>query len=167
MILSAAQPKSPVTRAIFLTNESRRQMSEAKAGDTVRIHYTGTLTDGSEFDSSAGRDPLEFEVGGGQIIPGLDREIVGMKVGDRKTVNVPCDEAYGQHNPEALQEVPREGLPPDIEITVGNRLQAVTQDGRQITVVIAAVNDDTVTMDANHPLAGQDLIFDVEMVEIL
>jgi FKBP-type peptidyl-prolyl cis-trans isomerase 2 len=142
-------------------------MSEAKAGDTVRIHYTGTLNDGSEFDSSAGRDPLEFTVGGGQIIPGLDREIVGMKVGDRKTVNVPCDEAYGQHNPEAMQEVPRASLPAEIEPEVGKRLQAVTQDGRQITVAIAAVTDDIVTMDANHPLAGQDLIFDVELVEIV
>lgn len=142
-------------------------MSEAKAGDTVRIHYTGTLDDGSQFDSSAGRDPLEFTVGGGQIIPGLDREIAGMKIGDRKTVRVACDEAYGQHDPAATQEVPRDALPPDLEIEVGKRLQAVTQDGRQITVVIAAVSDGSVTMDANHPLAGKDLIFDVELVEIL
>lgn len=142
-------------------------MSEAKPGDTVRIHYTGTLTDGSQFDSSAGRDPLEFTVGGGQIIPGLDREIAGMKVGERKTVNVPCDEAYGQHNPTAMQEVPRASLPAEIEPEVGKRLQAVTQDGSQITVVITAVNENSVTMDANHPLAGKDLIFDVELVEIV
>jgi len=142
-------------------------MSQAKTGDTVRIHYTGTLTDGSEFDSSAGRDPLEFTVGGGQVIPGLDREIAGMAVGDRKTVTVIADEAYGQHSPEALQEVPRDNVPPDIDLTVGNRLQAVTQDGQQLVVTIAAVTEDTVTMDANHPLAGQDLVFEVELVEIV
>lgn len=142
-------------------------MSQAKTGDTVRIHYTGTLTDGSEFDSSAGRDPLEFTIGGGQIIPGLDREIAGMAVGERKTVTVVADEAYGQHRPEAMQEVPRSRLPAEIDLTVGNRLQAVTQDGQQMVVTIAAVTEDTVTMDANHPLAGQDLVFEVELVEIV
>lgn len=142
-------------------------MSQAKTGDTVRIHYKGTLTDGSEFDSSAGRDPLEFTIGGGQIIPGLDREIAGMAVGDCKTVTVAADDAYGQHRLEALQEVPRSRLPAEIDLTVGNRLQAVTQDGQQMVVTIAAVNEDTVTMDANHPLAGQDLVFEVELVEIV
>ena len=142
-------------------------MSEAKSGDTVRIHYTGSLTDGTPFDSSEGRDPLEFTIGSGQIIPGLEREILGMKVGDKKTVTAVADEAYGQHNPEAMQEVPRANIPPEIELKVGNRLQAVTQDGRQISVVIAAVTDETVTMDANHPLAGKDLVFDVELVEIV
>ena len=142
-------------------------MSEAKSGDTVRIHYTGTLTDGTRFDSSEGRDPLEFTLGGGQIIPGLEREIFGMKVGDKKTVTAAADEAYGQPDPAAMQEVPRSSIPPEIELTVGGQLQAVTQDGRQISVTVAALTDDTVTMDANHPLAGKDLVFHVELMEIV
>ncbi len=142
-------------------------MSEAKTGDTVRIHYTGTLTDGSEFDSSAGGDPLEFTIGSGQIIPGLDREIAGMTVGDTKKVTVIADEAYGPRESEAVQEVPREAVPDGINLVVGNRLQATTADGQQMVVTIAAVGDETVTMDANHPLAGEDLIFDVELVEIV
>ncbi|MBE9556305.1 MAG: peptidylprolyl isomerase [Proteobacteria bacterium] len=142
-------------------------MSEAKSGDTVRLHYTGTLTDGSRFDSSEGRDPLEFTLGGGQIIPGLEREIFGMKVGDKKTVTAVADEAYGQPNPAALQDVPRDTIPPEIELAIGGQLQVSSQEGQQMTVTITAITDDVVTMDANHPLAGQDLIFDVELVEIL
>ena len=142
-------------------------MSEAKTGDTVRIHYTGTLTDGSEFDSSSGGDPLEFTIGSGQIIPGLDREIAGMAVGDTKTVTVAADEAYGPRQPEAVQEVPRDAVPAGINLVVGNRLQATTADGGQMVVTIAAVSDETVTMDANHPLAGEDLVFEVELVEIV
>lgn len=142
-------------------------MSEAKSGDTVRIHYTGKLTDGTRFDSSEGRDPLEFTIGAGQIIPGLEREVEGMKVGEKKTVTAQADEAYGQRNPAAMQQVPRANLPPEIEPVVGNQLQAVTQDGQQISVTVAEVDDETVTLDANHPLAGEDLVFDVELVEIV
>ncbi|UCH75752.1 MAG: peptidylprolyl isomerase [Rhodospirillales bacterium] len=142
-------------------------MSEAKTGDTVRIHYTGTLTDGRQFDSSAGRDPLEFTIGAGQIIPGLDREVAGMAIGDTKTVTVPADEAYGQHDPAAVQEVPRDAVPSEIEPVVGKRLQATTADGGQMVVTITAVGDETLTMDANHPLAGEDLVFEVELVEIV
>ena len=142
-------------------------MSEAKTGDTVRIHYTGTLTDGSEFDSSAGRDPLEFTIGAGQIIPGLDREVAGMAVGDTKTVTIAADEAYGQRNQEAVQEVPRSAVPESIDLVVGKRLQATTADGGQMVVTIAAISDETITMDANHPLAGEDLVFEVELVEIV
>lgn len=142
-------------------------MSQAKSGDTVRIHYSGTLKDGTPFDSSEGRDPLEFTIGAGQIIPGLEREVEGMAVGEKKTVTAAADEAYGQPNPAAVQEVPRDSIPADIDLTIGNRLQAVTQDGGQITVTVAAVTDDTVTMDANHPLAGKDLVFEVELVEIV
>ncbi|MCK5624056.1 MAG: peptidylprolyl isomerase [Alphaproteobacteria bacterium] len=141
-------------------------MSEAKSGDTVRIHYTGTLTDGTCFDSSEGRDPLEFTLGGGQVIPGLEREIFGMKVGEKKTVTAVADEAYGQPNPAAMQEVPRATIPPEIELAVGGQLQAMTEDGREVSVTIVALTEDTVTMDANHPLAGKDLVFDVELVEI-
>ena len=142
-------------------------MSEAKSGDTVRIHYTGTLTDGTRFDSSEGRDPLEFTLGGGQVIPGLEREIFGMTVGEKKTVTAVADEAYGQPNAAAIQEVPRDTIPPEIELAVGGQLQAMTQDGQQISVTITAITDEIVTMDANHPLAGKDLIFDVELVEIV
>ena len=128
---------------------------------------TVVLTDGSEFDSSAGGDPLEFTIGSGQIIPGLDREIAGMTVGDTKKVTVIADEAYGPREPEAVQEVPRDAVPENINLVVGNRLQATTADGQQMVVTIAAVTEETVTMDANHPLAGEDLIFDVELVEIV
>jgi peptidylprolyl isomerase len=142
-------------------------MSEAKTGDTVRIHYTGSLTDGSEFDSSTGRDPLEFTLGAGQIIPGLDREVTGMAVGDTKTVTVVADEAYGPRTPEAVQEVPRTAVPENIDLVVGKRLQATTADGGEMVVTIAAISEETVTMDANHPLAGEDLVFEVELVEIV
>lgn len=142
-------------------------MSKVKTGDTVRIHYTGTLSDGTRFDSSEGRDPLEFTLGGGQIIPGLEREILGMEVGDRKTVKAAADDAYGHADPAAIQEVPRAAIPADVELVVGGRLQAVTRDGQQIAVTIAAISEDTVTMDANHPLAGKDLVFEVELVEIV
>lgn len=142
-------------------------MSEAKTGDTVRIHYTGTLTDGSEFDSSAGRDPLEFTIGSGQIIPGLEKEIEGMKVGDRNTVTVAADEAYGPHRPEGVQEVPRSNIPETIDLAVGTQLQGMTPDGRQMNLTVIELSDETVTLDANHPLAGKDLVFEVELVEIV
>ncbi len=142
-------------------------MTTVKTGDTVRIHYTGTLTDGSRFDSSEGREPLEFTVGAGQIIPGLDSAIPGMTVGEEKTVAVPCDEAYGQVNPEARQSVPREGIPDDIPLEVGSRLQMQTPDGQAVPVTVVAADDATVTLDANHPLAGQDLTFAIALVEIV
>ncbi len=142
-------------------------MSQAKDGDTVRVHYTGRLTDGSQFDSSVGAKPLEFTIGAGMIIPGLEKEIVGMAVGDSSTVTVPADEAYGPHRPEAVQEVPRQNIPPEIDLAVGGQLQATNQSGQMMTVTIVAVDDDNVTLDANHPLAGKDLVFDVELVEIV
>lgn len=142
-------------------------MSEAKNGDTVRIHYTGTLTDGSQFDTSAGREPLEFTIGSGQIIPGLEKEIEGMKVGDKSTVTVPAAEAYGPHQPEGVQEVPRSNIPTNINLAVGTQLQGMTPDGRQMNLTVTGLTDETVTLDANHPLAGKDLVFDVELVEIV
>ncbi|SLN52677.1 FKBP-type peptidyl-prolyl cis-trans isomerase SlyD [Roseivivax jejudonensis] len=141
-------------------------MSEVKAGDTVLIHYTGTLNDGSTFDSSAGRDPLEFTVGSGQIIPGLDKALPGMNVGDKKSVAVAADEAYGQRNPEALQQVPRTEIPDHIPLDPGTQLQVQTPNGQTVPVVVADVTEEQVTLDANHPLAGQDLTFDIELVEI-
>ncbi len=141
-------------------------MAEVKAGDTVHLHYTGTLTDGTTFDSSAGRDPLQFEVGSGQIIPGLDVAIPGMKIGDKKIVKIDADDAYGQLNPEMRQAVPREGIPADIPLEVGTQLQMQTPDGQAMPVTVVEVDDATVTLDANHPLAGKDLQFDIELMKI-
>ncbi|SDY36169.1 FKBP-type peptidyl-prolyl cis-trans isomerase [Citreimonas salinaria] len=141
-------------------------MTQVKTGDTVRIHYTGTLQDGSTFDSSAGREPLEFKVGDGQIIPGLESAVPGMSVGDKKTVEVPADEAYGQPNPQALQAVPRTEIPDEIPLEVGTQLQVQTPTGQVMPVTVADVTDTEVTLDANHPLAGKDLKFDIELVEI-
>ena len=142
-------------------------MSEVKAGDTVAIHYTGTLTDGTTFDSSDGRDPLEFEVGSGQIIPGLDKAIPGMAVGDKKVVEIPCDEAYGAINPENRQSVPREQIPDDIPLELGLTLQMQSPDGQNvIPVTVVEISDTEVTMDANHALAGKDLNFAIEVVSV-
>ncbi|WP_295806023.1 peptidylprolyl isomerase [uncultured Nitratireductor sp.] len=142
-------------------------MSQVKSGDVVRIHYTGKLADGTQFDSSAGREPLEFKVGSGQIIPGLDRQIQGMKQGDSGTLNIPAAEAYGARDENQVQAVPRTALPPDLEVKVGSNLQATTQDGNQISLTVVGVGDDEITVDANHPLAGHDLIFDIEVVEVV
>ncbi len=141
-------------------------MSEAKQGDTVRIHYTGTLNDGTTFDSSEGRDPLEFTVGTGQIIPGLEKAIPGMNVGEKKKVEVPCAEAYGEREPGAMQTVPRDQIPEEIEVKPGLQLQVQTPQGQVMSVTVAEVNESEVTLDANHPLAGRDLTFDIELVEI-
>ncbi|MBN2759314.1 MAG: peptidylprolyl isomerase [Rhodobacteraceae bacterium] len=141
-------------------------MTHATAGKKVRIHYTGTLDDGSVFDSSEGRDPLEFTVGSGQIIPGLDRAIDGMTTGEQKTVTIPAAEAYGEYHPEARQDVPRDQIPADIPLDQGTMLNMQTPDGRQIPVQVAELTDATVTLDANHPLAGKALTFAVEVVSV-
>ena len=142
-------------------------MGTVKTGDTVRIHYNGTLADGSAFDSSQGRDPLEFTVGSGQIIPGLDKALPGMSVGDTKVVEVPAAEAYGDHQPEGLQQIPREQVPENVPLDPGTRLQVQTPDGRTLPVTVTEVTEEVVVLDANHPLAGQDLTFDIELVEIV
>ena len=139
---------------------------QAKSGDTVQIHYTGKLTDGTQFDSSAGRSPLEFQLGSGMIIRGLDREVTGMEVGDKKTVKIAAEDAYGPHREEAVQEVPRSQIPDTIELAEGVELQATTPGGDAMRLRVTGLTDDTVTLDANHPLAGQDLVFDLELVAI-
>lgn len=141
-------------------------MSQAKQGDTVQIHYKGTLDDGTVFDSSEGRDPLEFAVGSGMIIPGLDDAIPGMAVGDKKVVNVPCAQAYGEVNTENRQAVPRDQFPDDIPMEVGTQLQMQGEGGQVMVVTIAEVAETEVTLDANHALAGKDLTFAIEMVGI-
>jgi len=141
-------------------------MAEAKPGDTIRITYVGTLTNGEVFDSSEGRDPLEFVLGSGQIIAGLDAAIPGMSEGDKKQVAVPCDQAYGQSNPDARQAVPRDQIPTEIPVAVGTQLQMQTPQGQVVPVTVAEVTETEVTLDANHPLAGQDLNFAIEIVGI-
>ena len=141
-------------------------MSQAKSGDTVKIHYTGTLDDGTQFDSSAGRDPLQFTVGSGQVIPGFDQAVEGMAVGDKKTVNIEPEQAYGPRHEQMIQEVPKSALPDGLEPEVGMGLQAQGPDGRALQLTVTAVGDDTITVDGNHPLAGKALNFDIELVHI-
>lgn len=141
-------------------------MTQAKAGDTVRIHYTGTLDDGSVFDSSDGREPLEFKLGSGQIIPGLDQAVTGMQAGEQKTVTIPHDQAYGPWQPQGRQEIPRDKIPDHIPLDPGTQLQMQTPDGKAVPVTVAEANDTTVVLDANHPLAGKDLTFAFELVAI-
>lgn len=141
-------------------------MSTAKAGDKVKVHYTGKLKDGTQFDSSAGRAPLEFEVGAGMMIKGFDAAVNGMAVGDKVTAEIPAAEAYGAENPELIIDVPRTNLPPDLNPEVGQQLGMSQPNGQQVPVRIREVHEDKVVIDANHDLAGKDLIFDIELVEI-
>lgn len=141
-------------------------MTQATAGCTVSIHYTGTLDDGSTFDSSEGLDPLTFQMGEGQIIQGLEAALEGMAVGETKTVTIPAEQAYGPRHAEAVQEVPRDMIPDHIPLDLGTSLQLQTPNGSMMPVTVTAVTDEAVTLDANHPLAGQALTFAVEVVEI-
>lgn len=141
-------------------------MSEAKKGDKVKVHYTGKLVDGSVFDSSVEREPLEFELGAGMMIAGFDKAVHGMKVGDKITTNIAADEAYGQKNDEMVIDVPKAQLPEDLKPEVGQQLAMQQPNGQSIPVVVTKVEDETVQIDANHPLAGKDLVFDIELVEI-
>ena len=141
-------------------------MSAATAGQTVSIHYTGTLEDGTTFDSSLERDPLQFELGSGQIIPGLDNAIDGMTVGETKKVTIQPDQAYGPRDEEMVQAVPRDALPAEIEPEVGLQLQGQAPDGQVTQFIVTEVTEDSITLDANHPLAGAVLVFDVEVVGI-
>jgi peptidylprolyl isomerase len=142
-------------------------MSAAKAGDTVRIHYTGTLSDGSTFDSSDGRDPLEFTLGSGMVIPGFDKAVDGMSVGDEQTVEIPCADAYGPLNEDARQTFPRDKIPDDVPLEIGTQLQLSGPQGQPIQVRVAEVTETEVILDANHPLAGKDLTFKISLVEIV
>ena len=141
-------------------------MTQAKSGDTVRIHYTGTLDDGTEFDSSAGRDPLEFALGGGQVIPGFDSAVDGMTVGENKTVTIPADQAYGDRHEQLVQEVPKNALPEEIEPAVGMQLQSRSPEGQVMNLDVPEVAEESITVDGTHPLAGQALTFAIELVEI-
>lgn len=141
-------------------------MQQAKKGDTVKIHYHGRLTDGSTFDSSAGREPLEFELGSGMVIPGFDVGVTGMVIGEKKTINIPAAEAYGEKNEEMILEFPKAQFPADMTPEVGMQLNMSNAQGQSFPVVIVEVKEEVVMLDANHPLAGKELIFDLELVEI-
>ena len=141
-------------------------MAQAKNGDTVMVHYTGKLIDGTVFDSSTERDPLQFTIGAGEIIPGFEQAVLGMNTGESKTTKIPVDEAYGSYRPEMVVEVERDQMPPEMEPEVGQQIQIQQPSGQIIPVTITNISDSTVTLDANHPLAGEDLIFDIELVDI-
>jgi peptidylprolyl isomerase len=141
-------------------------MAQAKQGDVVRVHYTGTLEDGQEFDSSRGLDPLTFTLGGGSVIQGFDDAVTGMAVGDEKRVTIPAAEAYGPRRDELTLRLPRAELPPDLEIEEGSQLR-MEQGDQSVVVTVREVDDDSVTLDANHPLAGESLTFDLRLVEIV
>ena len=142
-------------------------MKQAKNGDTVKVHYTGKLKDGNVFDTSTNHAPLQFTIGDGQIIPGFEQAVIGMNPGESKTTNVSMDEAYGPHRKENLLEVNREHFPAHTEPKVGQQFQIPQQNGRKLIVTVADISESSITLDANHPLAGKDLTFDIELVEIL
>ena len=142
-------------------------MQQVKSGDTVKVHYQGRLTDGTTFDSSQGRDTLEFKVGSGMVIKGFDNGVMGMQVGDKKTIEIPVDDAYGPEDPQMIMEFPIDRFPEDMKPEPGMQLNMSNGSGQNFPVVITEVKGYIVILDANHPLAGEDLIFDLELVEII
>ncbi|MDR3630986.1 MAG: peptidylprolyl isomerase [Desulfocapsaceae bacterium] len=141
-------------------------MAAAKKGDTVKIHYTGTLADGTTFDSSAGHDPLSFQIGGEQVIAGFEEAVLGMSVGESKTVTIPAEKAYGAYDEALIIKAPREHIPPDLDPQVGQRLQMGGPGGELVQVVVTEIGPSHVSLDANPPLAGKDLTFQIELVAI-
>ena len=141
-------------------------MATAQKGDLVKVHYTGTLTSGEQFDSSAGREPLEFTVGAGQMIKGFDAGVEGMSPGDKKTINIPAAEAYGEWDEEQVIEFPKENIPADMQLEVGMPLMLRDNHGRPVQVAVHEIGDDIVKLDANHQLAGKELVFDIELVSV-
>jgi peptidylprolyl isomerase len=141
-------------------------MSKVEKGSNVKVHYTGKLKDGTVFDSSLQRDPLGFEAGAGQMIPGFDAAVIDMEVGDKKTVEIPPEEAYGPRHDNLMFDIPSDKLPKDHEPKVGDQYNLTQKDGQVITVTVVEVKDEGVVLDANHSLAGETLIFDIELVEI-
>jgi peptidylprolyl isomerase len=142
-------------------------MAAAGLGDTVRVHYLGSFTDGTQFDSSHGGPPLEFTIGSGQIVPGFEEAVVGMQPGESKSTLVSADKAYGPYRDELAIQVNRSDLPPNLQPEVGQRLQLENKEGRSLVVLITHVEDASITLDANHPLAGKDLNFEISLVEIV
>jgi peptidylprolyl isomerase len=142
-------------------------MTQANTGDTVQIHYSGKFNDGTVFDFSDGKSPLEFKIGENTVIPHLEQSVIGMTIGDKATVEINAENAYGPHQTDAIQTVDRSMIPQEVDLTVGSQLQATTPDDQTLLLTVAAVDDTTVTLDGNHPLAGQDLTFDIELVGIV
>lgn len=142
-------------------------MAQAVMGDTVLIHFNGKLRDGTQFETSKGRDPLEFKIGDRKIIPTLEASVVGMSIGDKATVEIAAADAFGPHLPEAVRKVDRSEVPDGVDLTPGAQVEANTQDGQRIVLRVIEVDDATVTLDGNHPLAGEDLVFEIELVEIM
>ena len=142
-------------------------MEQVKDGDVVRVHYTGKLTNGEQFDSSEGREPLEFTVGAGQMIKGFDDAMPGMSVGDKKTINILPGDAYGEKDEQAMIEFPKANIPPDMKLEPGMQLQLRNENGQPFPVTVAEIKDDVVVLDANHMLAGKELVFDIELMEIV
>lgn len=140
---------------------------QVKKGDVIRVHYTGTLLDGSQFDSSVGRSPLEFTVGAGQMIAGFDAGVLGMSIGEKKTIQIDPDNGYGQKDPNAIIEFPASNVPEGMQVEVGMKLNLQNQYGQPVPVEVVEVKEDIIIMDANHFLAGKDLLFEVELVEIV
>jgi peptidylprolyl isomerase len=141
-------------------------MQQAKPGDRVKVHYTGRLTDGSEFDSSTGNEPLDFVIGSGDVIPGFDAAVTGMKVGERRTVTIAAEDAYGPTIAELVADVARADLPEGVELALGGQLEVTQEDGSSFLVMVTALDAERATLDANHPLAGKDLVFDLDLVAI-
>lgn len=142
-------------------------MQAVKKGDTVRVHYSGKMTNGQTFDSSEGHDPLEFTVGSGMVIQGFDNGVLDMQEGEKKTIEIPVGKAYGPRDEKLIIDFPKENIPPDMKPEEGMQLQLTNADGQAFPVVVRTVGEKTVQLDANHPLAGEDLIFDIELVAIV
>jgi peptidylprolyl isomerase len=141
-------------------------MTQAKEGSTVKVHYTGKLEDGTVFDSSRDSEPLEFTIGAGQIIPGFEHAVIGMDIGDSKSVTITPEDGYGPHRDEMVMSVKRDQLPPELEPQIGLQLQSRQRDGQIVVFTITEVNETSITVDANHPLAGKSLIFEIELLDV-
>lgn len=142
-------------------------MQQVKNGDVVKVHYTGKLTNGEQFDSSTGTAPLEFTVGAGQMIKGFDKAMPGMTVGEKKRINISPDEGYGQKKEEVIIEFPKQNVPPDMQLEIGMKLELTNENNQPFPVTVTDIKDEVIVLDANHTLAGKELVFDIELVEIV
>ncbi|MFC1771541.1 peptidylprolyl isomerase [Candidatus Margulisiibacteriota bacterium] len=139
---------------------------KAKSGDIVSVHYIGKLTNGIVFDTSKDRDPLSFEIGAGQMIPGFENAIIDMEIDQTKELLIPCDQAYGPHKEALISEIPKTSLPPDLDPQIDEQIVIEDNSGNEIHAIVIEINEDTITLDTNHPLAGEDLIFKIILLDI-
>jgi FKBP-type peptidyl-prolyl cis-trans isomerase 2 len=149
-----------------LTTDTQSVVAQANEGDEVQVHYTGKLEDGTIFDSSEDGEPLSFTIGENRVIPGFEEAVTGMEPGDSKTTEVEPEQAYGEHREDMVMEMDRDQIPGEVDPEVGQQLQLRLENGQTVPVLITALGEDTVTIDANHPLAGRKLIFDIEVVDV-